>query len=307
MGRNIKFQFKNAIEKSFKPGMDKHSMKKSEGLGKGRIFSYADRKNLIDFSANFANYLKENNPEIKLIKQIRAEHIQGFFYSKQDCTTATLEQYKSKFNKLEILVNREYLIKANFSTGYVVPESKKTVNKEVLRAISMPREEYNKLVNVTSNRRSPAKIGIELAGRFGLRVSEITKLQYRDINLKKGFVHIDKSKGGLTRDIYFREEHRPFLEQLKGVRDDNARIVPIQEGSVNTFLRRSLETIGLKEKYCNATTGIHSIRKMCAQKEFDKYRKEGYTRDDSLVKVSNFLGHGDKREVLMEKYIKDIY
>ncbi|MGL4910816.1 MAG: tyrosine-type recombinase/integrase [Romboutsia sp.] len=307
MGRNLKYQFKNAIDRSFKLGMEKHSLKKTEGLGNGRIFSYADRTNLIDFSANLANYLRENNPEIKLIKEIRSEHIQGFFNSKKGCTKATLEQYKSKLNKLEILVNQEYSIKANLTRGYQVPKTHRKENVDKLRDVSMPKSEYNKLINSIANSNSTAKVGIELSARFGLRVSEITKLQYRDIRLDKGILHISDSKGGRSRDIYVRNEHRSFLEQLKGNKEGNTRIVPLTTDAVNKFLSRSLDKIGLKEKYSDAKTGIHSIRKMCAQEEFDKYRKVGYTMEESLVKVSNFLGHGDTREILMKEYIKDIY
>ena len=55
MGRNLKYQFKTCIEKNFKEKMDKHSIKKNKQMNKTRIFSFADRKNLIDFTANFSN------------------------------------------------------------------------------------------------------------------------------------------------------------------------------------------------------------------------------------------------------------
>ena len=58
MARNLKYQFKYAIEQSCKFGADKHSMKNNRaenGNMKARTLSYADRKNLIDVSSNFAN------------------------------------------------------------------------------------------------------------------------------------------------------------------------------------------------------------------------------------------------------------
>ena len=69
--RNIKYQFKHCIDSNFKEGMDKHSLKKN-GKGNSKIYSYADRKNLIDLSANFANWLKENHSEIRQLKDINA-------------------------------------------------------------------------------------------------------------------------------------------------------------------------------------------------------------------------------------------
>ena len=53
MARNLKYQFKYAIEQSFRPGTDKHSTKNNpaeNGNNGLRTLSYADRKNLIDVS-----------------------------------------------------------------------------------------------------------------------------------------------------------------------------------------------------------------------------------------------------------------
>lgn len=47
MARNLKYQFKYAIEQSFKPGADKHSMKSNraeDGSRGSKTLSYADRK-----------------------------------------------------------------------------------------------------------------------------------------------------------------------------------------------------------------------------------------------------------------------
>lgn len=56
--RNLKYQFKNVIDRHFVEGMDKHSIKKNRDMNGERIFSYSDRKNLIDLSCSFANYMK---------------------------------------------------------------------------------------------------------------------------------------------------------------------------------------------------------------------------------------------------------
>ena len=49
--RNIKYQFKYCIDTHFREGMDKHSMKRN-GKDNSKIYSYADRKNLIDLDSN---------------------------------------------------------------------------------------------------------------------------------------------------------------------------------------------------------------------------------------------------------------
>ncbi len=154
MSRNLKYQFKNAIDVNFKENMDKHSIKHIEGIGNGKIFSYSDRKNLIDFSANLSNYLKINYPEIKMINDIKTEHIQAFFNEKSEkCSYFTMKQYKAKLNKLEVLVNKTYNIKVNLSSGYILPIADKNTSK--IRNIDMKKEEYEKLLIAIQNSKSP--------------------------------------------------------------------------------------------------------------------------------------------------------
>lgn len=305
MARNLKYQFKNAIDKNFKEGMDKHSLKRSEGLGNGRIYSYADRKNLIDFSSNFSNYMRVNFSYVKMARDIKPEHIQKFFNEKsKNCSKATIEQYRSKFSKLEKLVNKTYNTNISYSKGYILPISKE--NTEKIRNVSMSREEYSRLQNVINNSTSSARIGIELSARFGLRVAEVTKLQGRDIDLNKGVLRVVDSKGARSRDITIQRNDKVFCEALKRNIGDMQRVVPLRENSVNVFLNRSLEKCDLKEKYSSAKTGIHSIRKMAAQDFYNKCREEGKSMKISLQETSIWLGHGRDRMELMKEYIENI-
>lgn len=309
MARNLKYQFLNAIEKNFNEGMDKHSLKRTEGLGSGRIFSYADRKNLIDFSCNFAKYIKENYSNVKLARDIKVEHIQAFLNSKAtSCSKATLVQYKSKFNKLETLVNKTYGSKVNYSKGYVVPITKENTAK--IRCAAMSKNDYSKLCNAMKDSKSSAVIAVQFAGRFGLRVSETTKLQGRDIDLQKGVLRVVDSKGKRSREISIPDKHRAFLQCVRASVGDTQRIVPIQPNSVNKAVRRGLEKAGsssrLDNNYKDAKTGIHSIRKMAAQNHFNECRSAGLSIKDSLSSTSIFLGHGANRYELMKEYVENI-
>lgn len=71
----------------------------------------------------------------------------------------------------------------------------------------------------------------------------------------------------------------------------NERIVDIKEDSVNKQLSRVEEALGIREKYKNACTGIHSIRKMVAQREYDRCRNGGMARKQAMEWVSAYLGH----------------
>lgn len=302
MGRNLKYQFFNAINNNFKEGMDKHSIKANNQMNNTRIFSYADRKNLIDVASNFSNFMKSNFSEVKQVKDVKAEHIQSFLNEKsKSCSNATLKQYESKFNKLENIVNNTYNINANYK-GFVTPTSSENTK---IRNSSMSREDFNKLQQSFSNSNSSAKVAIELSARCGLRVSECTKLQGRDINVEKGTIHVVDGKGGRDRDITIREEDKQYFADLKAQYSDTERICPVRNDSINKAIQRELERLDMKDKY--ADTSIHCIRKMYAQEQYDRYRDEGYEIKEALGQVSVDLGHSENRLELMKSYVLNIH
>lgn len=302
MGRNLKYQFLHAIDKNFIEGMDKHSIKADGKMNGTRIFSYSDRKNLIDTASNFSNFIKNTHPEIKQVKDIKAEHIQSFLNSKSaTCSTATLKQYESKFNKLEKIVNNTYNCNANYR-GFSTPNG---ANATKIRNSAMSKGDFKRLESSFSNSNSSAKVAIQLTARAGLRVSECTKLQGRDINLQKGTIHVADGKGGRDRDIQMRPEDKQFWTDLKAQYNDYERLCPVKEDSINKAIQREMEKIELKDKYSD--TSIHCIRKMYAQEQFDRYRDEGMETREALGAVSVDLGHSTDRIELMKEYVLNIH
>lgn len=302
MGRNLKYQFLHAIDKNFSEGMDKHSIKADGKMNGTRIFSYADRKNLIDTASNFSNFMKNTHPNVKLVKDIKSEHIQSFLNSKSaTCSTATLKQYESKFNKLEKIVNNTYNCNANYR-GFSTPNG---ANATKIRNSAMSKADFKRLESSFSNSNSSAKVAIQLTARAGLRVSECVKLQGRDINLQKGTIHVADGKGGRDRDIQMRPEDKQFWTDLKAQYNDYERLCPVKEDSINKAIQREMEKIELKDKYSD--TSIHCIRKMYAQEQFDRYRDEGMETREALGAVSVDLGHGANRIELMKEYVLNIH
>ena len=313
MARNLKYQFKYAIEQSCRMGADKHSMKnnKAENGNKGsRTLSYSDRKNLIDVSSNFANWMRENNPEVKELKDINSNHVQEFLNQKaQTCTSATINQYQSKFAKLEKVVNDTYT-KANVSyTNTVTPTSSN--NTEKLRSKSMTDSDYNKLNNYATNncRSDNCAKAIQLGYHAGLRVSEISKLQQRDIKINSdssATVHIANSKGARDRDIHI--TNKDSVQALTKIRDSVVnpydRVVPIQSESINRAINRAMDRCNMQE-YKAHKTSVHSLRKSFAQREYDRYKDEGLEPKQAWDRVSEELGHGKNRDDLYKAYIEN--
>lgn len=298
MGRNLKYQFNFCITQNFKEGMDKHSIKAQGIKNDGKIFSYADRKNLIDVASNFSNYMKENHKEIKLIKDIKSNHVQEFLNSKaKTCSYTTLEQYISKFNKLKIVAENTYKCDLNFNKKLVMPEKE----KEKKRNTAMNRNDFNKLENYYKDSSSTGKTAIQLSSKLGLRVSECTKLQGRDIDLEKNIVRIIDSKGKRNRDVPIRNEDREYFSELKVKLADRERACPVRPDSIHSSLNKAMNALDIKKEY--SCTSVHAIRKMYAQEEYDKRIQQGMERKEALDEVSELLGHGKDRMELMKEYV----
>lgn len=313
MARNLKYQFKYAIEQSCRMGADKHSMKRNQAENKNmkaRTLSYSDRKNLIDVSANFSNWMKENYADIRELKDVTSNHVQEFLNDKaKTCTSTTIEQYQSKFSKLEKLVNNTYT-NANVSyTNTVTPVSAN--NTEKLRCKTMTNSDYNKLNNYMSEncRSQNATKALQLSYHAGLRVSECAKLQQRDITINENrtaTVHIADSKGCRSRDINIvNKDSVQVLTQIRdSVANPNDRVVPIQAESINKAINRAMDRCNMQE-YKEHKTSVHSLRKAFAQREYDRYKEEGLEPKQAWDRVSEELGHGKNREDLYKAYIEN--
>jgi integrase len=308
MGRNLQYQFLNAIDQAFDGGghdkhTDKHNAKHLD-----TVYSYAERSSLVELSSQVGKFIKENYIDTKRVLDIKGEMIQSFINSKANsCNQETLGQYASRIHKLEHIVNDIYKGKVSWYSDLIVPAS--NLSSEKTRNIAMTRNDFNSILNraYAMQSKSNAVIAIELAGRFGMRVSEACKLQPRDINIEDMKLHIHESKGGRSRDIDIKPEDAEYLKKIIDGKVKDKSIVSIKEDSVNKYLVRSEEALRIRDRYRNADTGIHSIRKMVAQELYDKHRENGLSKKESLNLVSAYLGHGKNREQTMKQYILNIH
>lgn len=288
--RSIKYQFKHCIDTHFKEGMDKHSLK-SQGKDNSKIYSYSDRKNLIDLSSNLANWLKVNYPEVKQIKDIGSNHIQEFLNTKIDvCSQKTLEQYQSRFRKLEVLANSTYNIHVNYHNA-VTPLSRRNGGGKIRNAI-LSTNDYNKLLKSTN---ANFRKALTLSFHFGLRAAEIAKLRYEDISAE-GIKIIDSKE---KRNRFIPVENNQQKKIIEDFLNKKGRVANVQVGSLQQAFNREKKKQGVF-----ITNGdFHTARKAYATNKFQEYRKQGQSIQQALNNVSHRLGHGNNRNALMKQYI----
>lgn len=299
MAKNLKYQFLYAIEQNFKAGMSKHSAKKQGKTESNLIFSYSDRKNLIDFSSNFANYMKENYSNIRQVKDITTEHYQEFLNFKAiKCSTKTLETYTSNINKVTKVTNKAYHLRKNHNIktplGFITSK----------RNLMMTDEHINIMLN-NCEIGSTTYNSLMICKSFGLRVSELSKLHGTDIIEKDDniYLRIIDSKGKRSRLSPCVDRNNLYLLMLKDKYKYN-RIIPIQHESINQNIRRLMKKTGISNIY--KTTSIHAIRKNYAQKTFDNARIS-MSKQNSLDYVSNALGHNNNRFDITKAYLTNVY
>ncbi|EJO5347068.1 site-specific integrase [Clostridium botulinum] len=301
---SIKGQVFHMIDSNFNPGQDKRNDKFDESMEKTKIYSFSERNNLRQVGMEIATFSKANYG-VKQIKDITKDMVREFMSVKSEtCNQSTLNNYTSRINKLQDLVNQTYK-SCNLEWSNIRVDSK--IGEDKLRDIPMHKGDFDKLIAYArdNNLTSKAILGVELSGAFGLRVSEVCKLQVRDIDLEGMKLHIHQSKGGLSRELNIKEEHKDFLQKIIQGKNNNEKLVPIKEDSVNKWIRETLPKVyGIDAtKYLNAKTGVHSIRKMWATERCRELISQGLDEKDACNKVSNELGHGDNRWDVVKNYI----
>ena len=291
--RNLKYQFLQAINNSFRESMDKHSDKANSIRNTDKIYSYSARNNLIDLSANFANYMRETYPEVHKVSDIQAKHIQGFLNSKtESCSQTTLNQYSAQLRKLEKCVNAKYHCNVNYDC-HVVPASCKNGGGKI-RNVMLSKNNFKMLVKNTSNQNF--KKAITLSFYFGLRTAECAKLKAEDI--KNNGIFIIESKGKRSRFVPAEtDKQKQILEQIK--EKNEGRICPVQHQSLQQAFRRELKKNGIIIQ----NGAFHTCRKAYATQKYKEYREQGLSVKESMSKVSVNLGHGANRFELMKEYI----
>ena len=297
IARNLKYQFLTAINNHFAEGMDKHAIKRSGEMNGTRIFSYADRSNLVDLASAFSNYMKQTYPQIKEIRQVKPDHIQSFLATKSETVTqATLSQYGSRFNKLERLVNDSYKSCNVDFHSVVVPASSKGSGK--VRTQMLAASDYQTLLNSTTN--TNLRNALLLSYTCGLRAAECSKLQAKDWDAESGVLSIIDSKGCKSRLVKPSPQHVPAVDAL--MRSSTGRICDCQTESLQKAFRRQLEACGLTDTY-GKSGAFHMARKAYATNLFKECRAQGMSVQSSLSAVSRSLGHGANRNELMKQYI----
>lgn len=302
--KSIKNQIQIAVSNSFSENTDKHAFKQQEDQ-EVKVFSYSEKFRLLDTAKMLNNYIKENFPDVKQIKDVNSNVIQDFLNTKaKTCTQNTVNTYSQSLNKIAAICNKNYIsCNLKWKDDVVVPTA--LTQKSQLRGIAnqIPLSDLNKICDYAKKNYSVSGQIILAQRELGIRVNELTTIKAENVDLKNNILHLPNCKGGKNLDREITPGLKAILE--KSIQQSNiisGRLFPITENAVNTYLRRTEEKLGIKGRY-----SIHNIRSAIAQKFYDNLRENGVNKDEAIKQTSIWLNHGPDREKLLEKSYIEIW
>jgi site-specific recombinase XerD len=122
------------------------------------------------------------------------------------------------------------------------------------KGLSLPlvigKEEVQAMLKATKNQKHKLTLGLLYYG--GLRLNEVRKLKWQDLDIARKIIHIKKSKGDRDRVVFLHEQLKQFLDE-NGIKKDNfilfsERGSVYSERSIQQIVKNAAKKAGIKKK-----------------------------------------------------------
>lgn len=163
---------------------------------------------------------------------------------------------KTSKNTIEIIFRQlriifEYYKKQSYVDRNPFPKKEKTER----RINTIPRDELTEILKLLKKQNHEQFRTIKLLLMTGLRVSELIRLKFEDIDFKKNIIHIKNSKGKRVDDFPLYNELRLFFMENWKKSEIKGKVVSYQRRDSLRFFRRFLHDNGFPHYT------IHELRK----------------------------------------------
>lgn len=317
--RSLENQMKHAFDSASAVGESKRSYKTEHNGNTGsKIFGVTYNNDLYKLIPQLCSYLREEC-NVKWVKDIRLENVQGFLDSKAvTCNANTLNKIKSQICKLERICKTRYGRMDWGSDRLAVPARLDAPPVDIKTKVATVADYATLKAYMQGTARSEAWKSVVLSRYAGLRVNETAEVRIGRINpiggkwgcgtmTLKGAE--DGTKGGRWRviDILTPEAREALLEACAG-RSGGEYVIQQKNGdrlatdSVTRALGRACKATGVDLPKYNRH---HSFRKLYAQENYDAARASGMDKKTALDYVNHQLGHGDNRRDLSDRYVQN--
>jgi hypothetical protein len=275
---------------TFKEGQKKHDIK-HENRGKIGVWSYGTKMDLLNKIDTFSGWCKENG--INKLEKVNKALITQFLEDKSNegCTDRTVEAYRSALGRLGVLSGQDWNVQKVISRGRAAAD--RGAESVICKA------DYDKLIAYCHANPSKSSVCILLEREIGVRVGDMAY----GVKIAENSLKIDSKNGRVcTRVITPKVREIIESEPFKAMIDSHGRVHAPKDDSLNKYLRRVEDKLGLERH------SFHDLRRYVAQEKYDEYRHNGADRTQALNKVGEWLNHGDNRAVMvLESYIRNAW
>jgi len=252
------------------------------------------------------------------VNQLKQEHVNAYIQSKIDQGKTknyiVTEQYAiRKFEKCMLNTGRMSKHDKSISPDVKLPERSK------IDPIGRYSDQETKTIidNLKSDYKEEISLGVKLQEVAGLRISELTGLKVKYIDLKGQQIHItdNTAKGGRYRAVNINKEDMGVLRAIVKDKDPEDKVVSV----TGRWLQKVVKTVCDKNDI--EGRGTHGMRGKFANDRLQQYCKEygvkydiDHLRDAPIEEltgmekhvlrlVSNDLGH-NRISVVREHYLQ---
>lgn len=174
-----------------------------------------------------------------------------------------------------------------------------------IKTEDLTKEELGRLLEVLEiTSYKTASFMMKLALFTGMRRGELFKLQWSDVDLNRGFIHIREPKGGKSQKIPLNDYARAVFESIP--RQDESYIFPARGGGPRISIARDVRAIaneaglppdfrplhGLRHLYATllASSGqvdMYTLQKLMTHKSPVMTQRYAHLRDEALKSAAN--------------------
>lgn len=290
MAKNLRHDLRSCVMNTFKEGQKKHDIK-HENRGKIGVWSYGTKMDLLNKIDTFSGWCKENG--INKLEKVNKALITQFLEDKSNegCTDRTVEAYRSALGRLGVLSGQDWTVQKVISRGRAAAD--RGAESVICKA------DYDKLIAYCHANPSKSSVCVLLEREIGVRVGDMAY----GVKIAENSLKIDSKNGRVcTRVITPKVREIIESEPFKAMIDSHGRVHAPKDDSLNKYLRRTEDRLGLERH------SFHDLRRYVAQEKYDEYRHNGADRTQALNKVGEWLNHGDNRAVMvLESYIRNAW
>lgn len=320
MGRNtsnLGYQITSAISSCTEEGQSKRAYKNSHnGQTDYKIFGFTYKNDLCQTGKEMAKFIRENYPDVKFARDIKAYMVQGFLDHKAETvgSKATLEKIYAHVRKIDAVLCHKYKT-FSYADSIKMPDMEQQTPYKMKDRV-MSENEYQQLKDSLSGSASQAVRSVVLSHAVGLRVEETAGVRMERFNEKGGrwgygtfsVLKGDGSKGNRERiiDIPDATRQKEIKELVRDLQPGQL-IVSKPDGSaydkksLTRTISRHMDKLGFGEEWKGNKN--HALRKDFAQVCYDVARRSGMSKQEALGYANTQLGHSENRSDLSSVYV----